>query len=152
MLIYYTTKQSLSKLHIWGCTVNDISSEFMWSYQNKFHRVLKSPDTLVLSPVYQCGLTLIPPWINNYIHFKGWNEIIYPVAIFDEAADVWNRIDREYTLTHISIRGPWPISGNNHLCNDQISRTMKYVGLHLSILWKHKFLMGAQIYSALTTP
>ena len=26
---------------------------------------------------YWCGLTLIPAWINNYIQYKVWKEIIY---------------------------------------------------------------------------
>ena len=29
-------------------------------------------------PFYLHGLTLIRAWISNYIHYKVWNEIIYP--------------------------------------------------------------------------
>ena len=29
-------------------------------------------------PFYSHGLTLIPVWISNYIHYKVWDEITYP--------------------------------------------------------------------------
>ena len=29
-------------------------------------------------PFYWHGLTLIPAWISNYIHYKVWDEITYP--------------------------------------------------------------------------
>ena len=29
-------------------------------------------------PFYQHGLTLIPAWISDYIHYKVWVEITYP--------------------------------------------------------------------------
>ena len=29
-------------------------------------------------PFYLHGLTLIPAWISNYIHYKVWDEITYP--------------------------------------------------------------------------
>ena len=33
-------------------------------------------------PFYWHGLTLIPAWISNYIHYKVWDEIIYPFLNF----------------------------------------------------------------------
>ena len=35
------------------------------------------------SPFYQHGLTLIPAWMNNYIHYKMWDEITYPFLNFN---------------------------------------------------------------------
>ena len=31
-----------------------------------------------LMPRYQDGLTLIPAWLNNYIHYEVWDKITYP--------------------------------------------------------------------------
>ena len=35
------------------------------------------------APFYYHGLTLIPAWINNYIHYKVWDEITYPFLNFN---------------------------------------------------------------------
>ena len=34
-------------------------------------------------PFYYNGLTLIPPCISNYIHYKVWGEITYPFLNFN---------------------------------------------------------------------
>ena len=34
------------------------------------------------SPFYWHGLTLIPAWICNHIHYKLWDEIAYPFLNF----------------------------------------------------------------------
>ena len=34
------------------------------------------------------GLTLIPAWISNYIHYKVWDEITYPFLNFN-GAEIW---------------------------------------------------------------
>ena len=31
------------------------------------------------APFYWHGLTLIPAWISNYIHYKVWDVITYPI-------------------------------------------------------------------------
>ena len=36
-------------------------------------------------PFYYHGLTLIPAWISNYIHYKLWDEITYPFLNFNGA-------------------------------------------------------------------
>ena len=36
-------------------------------------------------PFYLQGLTLIPAWISNYIHYKMWGEITYPFLNFNGA-------------------------------------------------------------------
>ena len=39
------------------------------------------------------GLTLRPAWISNYIHYKVWDEIIYPFTNFNGATiEVWEWI------------------------------------------------------------
>ena len=40
------------------------------------------------------GLTLIPAWMNNYIHYKVWDEINYSIPNFNGCtADVWEWIN-----------------------------------------------------------
>ena len=34
-------------------------------------------------PFYYHGLTLIPAWIIDYIHYKGWDGFTYPFLIFN---------------------------------------------------------------------
>ena len=42
---------------------------------------------------HHTSLTLIPAWINNYIHYKVWDEITYPFLNFNGAiVDVWEWI------------------------------------------------------------
>ena len=36
-------------------------------------------------PFYYRGLTLIPAWISNYIHYEVWDEITYPFLNFNGA-------------------------------------------------------------------
>ena len=36
-------------------------------------------------PFYYHGLTLIPAWISNYIHYNVWDEITYPFLNFNGA-------------------------------------------------------------------
>ena len=38
---------------------------------------------LLWIPFYLHGLTSIPAWISNYIHYKMWGEITYPVLNFN---------------------------------------------------------------------
>ena len=37
------------------------------------------------SLIYVHGLTLIPAWISNHIHYKMWDEITYPFLNFNGA-------------------------------------------------------------------
>ena len=42
---------------------------------------------------YKHGLTLIPSWIINYIHYNMWDEITYPFPNFNGATvEVWKWI------------------------------------------------------------
>ena len=40
---------------------------------------------LTRGPFYWYGLTTIPAWINNYIHFEVWDKITYPFLNFNGA-------------------------------------------------------------------
>ena len=37
------------------------------------------------TPFYEQGLTLIPTWLSNYIHYKVWDEITDPFLNFNGA-------------------------------------------------------------------
>ena len=37
----------------------------------------------IWGPFYQHGLTLIPAWISNYIHYNVWDEVTYPFLNFN---------------------------------------------------------------------
>ena len=39
----------------------------------------------IWAPFYYHGLTLIPAWISNYIHYNVWDEITYPILNFNGA-------------------------------------------------------------------
>ena len=44
-------------------------------------------------PFYLCGLTLIPAWISNHIHYNVWDEVTYPFTNFNrEVIEVWGWI------------------------------------------------------------
>ena len=48
--------------------------------EEKLRQRISSSD-----PFYLHGSTLIPAWINNYIHYKVWDEITYPFLNFNGA-------------------------------------------------------------------
>ena len=55
-------------------------------------RILDAWD-LFISGVYYHGVTLIPAWISNHIHYKVWDKFTYPLANFKGTiADVWEWI------------------------------------------------------------
>ena len=52
------------------------------------HRRIDFVNLMEASPLDTCylyGLTLIPAWIINYIHYKVYYEIIYPFPNFNGA-------------------------------------------------------------------
>ena len=42
-------------------------------------------SSVTIGPFYLHGLTLIPAWISDYIHYKVWDEITYPFLNFNGA-------------------------------------------------------------------
>ena len=48
--------------------------------------VFSQPPTIdTYGPFYKHGLTLIPAWIGNHMHYKVWDEITYPFLNFNGA-------------------------------------------------------------------
>ena len=37
----------------------------------------------IIQNIYKYGLTLIPAWVSNCIHYKVWDEITYPFLNFN---------------------------------------------------------------------
>ena len=52
------------------------------------HQSGKTYTAYTMGSFYQHGLSLIPEWINYYIHYKVWDEIIYLYPNFNSAAEV----------------------------------------------------------------
>ena len=48
--------------------------------------ILSRPEWVNNKMLQPHGLTLIPAWISNYIHYKLWDEITYPFLNFNR----WN--------------------------------------------------------------
>ena len=59
------------------------SSGISWSFFIVSSNTLFSKQSR--APFYWHGLTLIPTWISNYIHYKVWDEITYPFLNFNGA-------------------------------------------------------------------
>ena len=55
---------------------------------------------IIWGPYNLHGLTLISTWINNRIHYKMWDEIIYPLPKFnDVSVAAWEWIS-EHVITY----------------------------------------------------
>ena len=73
---------------LWSCIYNQLMIE---ENKKKSHNCRSPPHSTTSSPTsfnscrpfYQHGLTLIPAWINNHIHYKEWDEITYPFLNFN---------------------------------------------------------------------
>ena len=59
---------------------------------NSTHRIAvdrcfrtNTANASIRAPFYLHGLTLIPAWISNYIHYKLWDDITYPFLNFNGA-------------------------------------------------------------------
>ena len=50
-------------------------------------------------------LTLIPKWINNYIHYKVWDEITYPLPNFNGCTVELFLMDEQFQLILLVVRG-----------------------------------------------
>ena len=65
------------------------------------------------SPFYWHGLTLIPAWICNHIHYKMWDEINYPFLNFNGATvEVWEWISNfiPHITGHVITYPCWDLS------------------------------------------
>ena len=52
----------------------------MWQGVSRPQWAVDSQIHAIWDPIYKHGLALIPEWINHYIHFKVWDEMIYFIA------------------------------------------------------------------------
>ena len=88
----------------WGWWIETLSCS-LWRHCNgqrhakttaQRHPNVHTPSqalTCCWSPFYKHGLTLIPAWISNYIHYKVWDEFISPFPNFNSVAvEVWEWI------------------------------------------------------------
>ena len=67
--------------------VEEVVSENNFRLNSRMSGDCISPSRLSKSrgPFYKHGLTLTPPWISNYIHYKLWDEMTYPFLNFNGA-------------------------------------------------------------------
>ena len=56
---------------------------YILSAYNVMYLYDSGPVFIKRTDVLLHGLTLIPAWINNYIHYKMWDEITYPFLNFN---------------------------------------------------------------------
>ena len=69
------------------CDNNNTKQAFM-SRLYLWWFIIESDNNVVSSDIINCvlfyyyGLTLIPAWISNYIHYNMWDEITYPFLNF----------------------------------------------------------------------
>ena len=56
----------------------------LWLYVSVDSLLPKAPF-YYQGAIYWHGLTLIPAWISNYIHYNVWDEITYPFLNFNGA-------------------------------------------------------------------
>ena len=71
----------------------DVVNIFKISYKDCLDILKIHCPSTISDTFYQNGLTLIPAWICNHIHFKEWDEIIYPFLNFSGATiEVWEQI------------------------------------------------------------
>ena len=71
-------------MHLWIGTIDILTqcAPLAALYMSIVKKVsVESPG----APFYWHGLTLISAWISNYIHYKMWDEIIYPFLNFNGA-------------------------------------------------------------------
>ena len=53
----------------------------------------------IWGPFYKHGLTLIPAWITNHIHYNVWDEITYQFSNFNGATVGSLEMDKKLLLT-----------------------------------------------------
>ena len=77
--------------------VQQYCTDFMWKYLSG-PRYFDSTNSHKGS-FYEDGLTYMFAWICNYIHYKVWDEIVYPFVKFNGASIVWKWMN--YLISHL---------------------------------------------------
>ena len=103
------TMETLRHRHICSLVSNVFSKKYSLCYLMQYEVKLtyRTPDAI--DPFYWHGLTLIPAWINNYTHYKVWDEITYPFPNFNGGTvEVWEWINNftPHFTGHV-ITYPW---------------------------------------------
>ena len=57
---------------------------YLWRTANMSRRTCVVVKQMQFNPIH--GLTLIPAWIGNCIHYNVWHEMPYPFSNFNSAA------------------------------------------------------------------
>ena len=86
--------------------------QFYLSRTSSLLRLLTYMSNYCISrgPFYKHGFTSIPTWISNYIHYKMWNEITYPLPNFNGCTiEVWEWITNfiSYFTGHVIVYPCW---------------------------------------------
>ena len=92
------TKLLLMLVHGWVINSTVI---YCSNYSSSPWLTIKYTNKSAPGPFYWHGLTSIPAWISNYIHYKVWNEISYHFPDFiGGTIEVWNG---EVTSSHVLL-------------------------------------------------
>ena len=89
-LFVITLKRTIvNKFHRFHIICQDIKANFTNMRTAKIdslvsnNTVQRDKRLIYWASFYYYGLTLIPAWISNYVHFKMWDEITYPFLNFN---------------------------------------------------------------------
>ena len=138
---------SLCTYSAWS--VDILHTDYQWWRTTTSYLISSSP----WGRFYKHGLTLIPAWISNYIHYKVWDEIIYPflncngatveveewisnfIPHFTGACDYLSMLG--FKLNHVSKSGHWyPYLAEVWLLAQQMcTRCSSHVGTAQMMWW-----------------
>ena len=94
----------IRRKHSWA-SVQTNCNAFMVTFPMKLQAGFsRAKDIPTRDSVHQHSLTLIPAWISNYMHYKGWDEINSPLPNFNGATvEVWGWISNfiSYYIGHV---------------------------------------------------
>ena len=88
-----------------------------------------------LSSLSTHGLTLIPTWISNFIHYKGWDEIIYPFPHFTEHVIIYPSWDDSLTMLVKGIMCGKPVTSTIFLLRQTQNFVLNIFLLTVSGMW-----------------
>ena len=79
-MLIFTTPTNIQRIFSIPSSIKSQSTHYrMWIIVSTERGINNS------GPFYKHGLTLIPAWISNYIHYNMWDEITYPFLNFNGA-------------------------------------------------------------------
>ena len=96
--IWYYVMHHIVVTRLFHCVTLYLWWYISWKYvaNNSYHshgKVHKMAFNAARGPFYQHGVSVIPPWISDYIHYKVWDEFTYPFTNFTGATiEIWEWI------------------------------------------------------------